>query len=49
MFKSYVHPISRRILPVFMINKHGGYTAVVNHATRLKKTKGIILNSFTEL
>ncbi|XP_031252426.1 anthocyanidin 3-O-glucosyltransferase 2-like [Pistacia vera] len=49
VFKSYVNPIPSRVLPMFMFNKYGGYTTLVNHARRFKETKGIILNSFAEL
>ncbi|THF99169.1 hypothetical protein TEA_010620 [Camellia sinensis var. sinensis] len=48
-FPSYANPVPTSVLPGFLFNKHGGYTCVLNHARRLRETKGIIVNTFEEL
>ncbi|EXC01454.1 UDP-glycosyltransferase 71C3 [Morus notabilis] len=45
----FVSPVPANVLPSPVFNKDGGYTAYVKLAQRFRETKGIIVNSFTEL
>ncbi|XP_031268590.1 anthocyanidin 3-O-glucosyltransferase 2-like [Pistacia vera] len=45
----YVNPIPSRIMPLFLFNKYGGYDTFVKIGRRFKETKGIIVNTYTEL
>ncbi|KAL3497873.1 hypothetical protein ACH5RR_040605 [Cinchona calisaya] len=45
---TYAHPIPSRVTPSFLLDK-GGYTSFLNHGSRFKETKGLIINTFAEL
>ncbi|XP_031254176.1 UDP-glycosyltransferase 71K1-like [Pistacia vera] len=45
----YANPIPSRILPLFLFNEYGGYDTFVKHGRRFKETKGIIIDTYTEL
>lgn len=46
---TYSHPVPTNVVPSFAFNKFGGYASFLKHATRLKETKGIIINTYAEL
>nr|WFR85808.1 OGT15 [Ziziphus jujuba var. spinosa] len=45
---SFVNPFPSKVLPVLVLDKDGG-PVMMNHARRIRETKGIIVNTFTEL
>ena len=42
-------PVPSSVLPLVLFKKYNGYTAYMKLAQRFKDTKGIIVNTFTEL
>ncbi|KAI8023596.1 UDP-glycosyltransferase 101 [Camellia lanceoleosa] len=48
-FPSYAIPVPTSVIPSALFNKQGGYSTSLNHARRLRNTKGIIVNTFEEL
>ncbi|KAL3534662.1 hypothetical protein ACH5RR_003123 [Cinchona calisaya] len=46
---TYTQSVPSSVIPSFAFNKDGGYASILKHATRFKETKGIIVNTFTEL
>ncbi|GFZ07619.1 UDP-glucosyl transferase 71C4 [Actinidia rufa] len=46
---SYANPVPTCVLPSALFNEHGGYTSSLNNARRFRESKGIIVNTFTEL
>ncbi|XP_058761471.1 UDP-glycosyltransferase 71K2-like [Vicia villosa] len=42
-------PVPCNVLPEAFFNKHGGYVAYYTFAERIRDTKGIIVNTFSEL
>ncbi|KAK3000448.1 hypothetical protein RJ639_021111 [Escallonia herrerae] len=46
---SYAGPVPASVLPSVLFNKRGGCTSFLNHGERFKETKGMIVNTFSEL
>ncbi|MBA0594399.1 hypothetical protein Gorai_011304, partial [Gossypium raimondii] len=49
LIPGFANPVPSCVLPSFMFNKHGSYTAFVKIAERFKDAKGIVINTFEEL
>ncbi|XVF19879.1 hypothetical protein REPUB_Repub11eG0149000 [Reevesia pubescens] len=49
LIPGFVNPVPTCVLPSFVFNKDGGYTAFVKVAERFKDVKGIMINTFGEL
>lgn len=45
----FANPVPSCVLPSFLFNKDGGYTAFVKFAQRFKDAKGIVINTIEEL
>ncbi|KAJ0027154.1 hypothetical protein Pint_36668 [Pistacia integerrima] len=45
----YVNQVPSKVWPLFLFNKYGGYESFVKHGRRFKETKGIIVNTYSEL
>lgn len=48
MIPTFQNPVPSAALPNFAYNK-AGYTAFMNHGSKFKQTKGVIINTFAEL
>ncbi|KAK9284154.1 hypothetical protein L1049_023322 [Liquidambar formosana] len=46
---SFVNPVPAKVLPSTVLDKDGGATMLLNHAKRFRNTKGIMVNTVTEL
>jgi hypothetical protein len=49
LIPGFVNPVPPVVMPSAVFNKDGGYTAYIKLAQRFRDTKGIIVNTFTEL
>ncbi|TYH69761.1 hypothetical protein ES332_D05G075200v1, partial [Gossypium tomentosum] len=49
LIPGFANPVPSCVLPSFLFNKDGGYTAFVKFAERFKDAKGIMINTFEEL
>ncbi|KAE8731625.1 hypothetical protein F3Y22_tig00002793pilonHSYRG00132 [Hibiscus syriacus] len=49
LIPGFVNPVPSRVLPSFLFNKDGGYTAFLHIAERFRHVNGIIINTFEEL
>ncbi|KAH1067179.1 hypothetical protein J1N35_032166 [Gossypium stocksii] len=49
LIPGFANPVPSCVLPSFLFNKDGGYTAFVKFAGRFKDAKGILINTFEEL
>ncbi|XVE79420.1 hypothetical protein DITRI_Ditri14bG0057100 [Diplodiscus trichospermus] len=49
LIPGFVNPVPSCVLPSFVFDKQGGYTAFVKFAERFKDAKGIMINTFAEL
>ncbi|MBA0719645.1 hypothetical protein Golax_007304, partial [Gossypium laxum] len=49
LIPGFANPVPSCVLPSFLFNKDGGYTAFVKFAERFKDAKGILINTFEEL
>ncbi|KAE8700271.1 UDP-glycosyltransferase 71C3 [Hibiscus syriacus] len=49
LIPGFVNPVPSRVLPSFVFNENGGYTALVKIAKKFRLANGIIVNTFEEL
>ncbi|KAE8657829.1 putative Glycosyltransferase [Hibiscus syriacus] len=49
LIPGFVNPVPSRVLPSFVFNENGGYTALVKIAEKFRLADGIIVNTFEEL
>ncbi|KAG8495242.1 hypothetical protein CXB51_012868 [Gossypium anomalum] len=49
LIPGFANPVPSCVLPSFLFNRDGGYTAFVKFAERFKDAKGIMINTFEEL
>ncbi|XVE79422.1 hypothetical protein DITRI_Ditri14bG0057300 [Diplodiscus trichospermus] len=49
LIPGFANPVPSCVLPTFVFDKHGCYTAFVKFAERFKDAKGIMINTFAEL
>lgn len=49
IFPSFAHPVPMGVLPRYSFNGDGGFSSMAKHARKFKESKGIIVNTFSEL